>query len=350
MPLINPSTILVYTLGELLGDGMVKLPFVQQLRKLYPQAHITWMAGQRTTAYKSVLHPLIAGDIDEVHELTMVGASWTQWFKPPWNAPKGGYDLIIDTQRRTKATLIVKRIPHKTFISPAMKWFFSDLKPTDVTKRPAHFAAQHTMLLELLSQKPVTLDYHVTLPDEYIMMGQEVRHHLIQDRTKWVLLAPGAGVRIKCWPLERFTALAMYLRAQGVGVSYILGPQELDMRAEIESHDPDASFPLQYLGEGPLKDQSRSIYTTMALANAADLCIANDAGVGHVFAATSTPLISLFGIVDEGMWAPLTPHLTILKGSMFDAHNPHVNAIPFDAVCLAVEHGLLSRSGEVRAE
>ena len=41
-----PATICVYVGLDLVGDGLMKLPFLRALRAAYPQARITWLAGK----------------------------------------------------------------------------------------------------------------------------------------------------------------------------------------------------------------------------------------------------------------------------------------------------------------
>ena len=43
------TTVLVYVGLDLIGDGLIKLPFVRALRRAYPDAHLTWLAGKRRT-------------------------------------------------------------------------------------------------------------------------------------------------------------------------------------------------------------------------------------------------------------------------------------------------------------
>src|SRR4029077_14023984 len=43
---LKPMEILVYSGLELLGDGVMKLPFVRALRRCFPTARITWLAGK----------------------------------------------------------------------------------------------------------------------------------------------------------------------------------------------------------------------------------------------------------------------------------------------------------------
>ena len=66
---ISASTsVLVYVNGDLVGDGVMKLPFVRALRHAFPNAHITWLAGIWKSAYAHQLAPLVQGLIDEVIE------------------------------------------------------------------------------------------------------------------------------------------------------------------------------------------------------------------------------------------------------------------------------------------
>ena len=62
------TSILVYVGLDLVGDGVMKLPFLSALRALYPEARITWLAGQGKTVYAGLLAPLLTGLVDEVIE------------------------------------------------------------------------------------------------------------------------------------------------------------------------------------------------------------------------------------------------------------------------------------------
>ncbi|NIR60258.1 MAG: glycosyltransferase family 9 protein, partial [Gammaproteobacteria bacterium] len=63
-----PATVLVYVGLDLIGDGLMKLPFVRALRHAFPEARIIWLAGQGKSVYAGALRPLVAGLIDEVIE------------------------------------------------------------------------------------------------------------------------------------------------------------------------------------------------------------------------------------------------------------------------------------------
>ena len=62
------KNILIYSGGETVGDGLYKISFLYNLRRAFPNSHITWMAGKGPTEYSRSLKPLIVSLIDAVKE------------------------------------------------------------------------------------------------------------------------------------------------------------------------------------------------------------------------------------------------------------------------------------------
>ena len=73
----------------------------------------------------------------------------------------------------------------------------------------------------------------------------------------------------------------------------------------------------------------------MALAERASVCVANDSGTGHLFAATGRPLISLFGPTPPAKFRPETDPLIVLRAQDFGSGE--MAAIPVEAVAHALE-------------
>src|ERR1700730_14403485 len=100
---LNAMNILVYSGLELLGDGLMKLPFVRTLRKAWPAARITWLAGKGRTVYAGALQPLVRDCLDEVIEAAGIGIAARELLHRP--LPGRRFELVIDTQRRVLTTL-----------------------------------------------------------------------------------------------------------------------------------------------------------------------------------------------------------------------------------------------------
>jgi hypothetical protein len=123
-----------------------------------------------------------------------------------------------------------------------------------------------------------------------------------------IAIHPGSGSETKCWPVERFEALARELKREtDCSIVMILGPADERlverMRALTkELHSPIAhSLPLRSLAA--------------ALANCA-LYVGNDSGVTHLAAAVGVPTVAIFGPTDPIMWAPNGDNVKIVQGDI----------------------------------
>lgn len=326
-----PSSILVYVGLDLVGDGLMKLPFVRALRQAYPDAAIVWLAGKGKSTYSGVLAPLVAGLIDQVVDDAGVGGDWSEMLRPLAGTPLHGrrFDLVIDTQRRVKTTLILKRIPHRLFVSGAAGYLLSNRRPRLGHRRPTAMIRQMLDLLELASGRPAEPVVTRLADGPADALARAV---LGDDGAVYVGLVPGAGGKHKCWPLDRYLELGNRIARRGRIPVYLLGPDEVEWREAIRDAVPDAVLPLQdprvgILGASPL--------LTIALAARLAGAVANDSGGGHMLAAADIPLLSLFGPTPPTKFAPFVSRGTVLRAQ--DFAGAAMSDIPLDAVDAALE-------------
>ena len=125
--------ILVYSGADQIGDAIIKLPFLYYLRKEFPDDKIIWMSNLKT-AYKKELNFLITNYIDEIWD--NADLNFLPWKKISDKYPieELDFDLVIDTRRLIKETLVLKRIKTKDFISSSCNWLFSTIKPKKTKK------------------------------------------------------------------------------------------------------------------------------------------------------------------------------------------------------------------------
>jgi ADP-heptose:LPS heptosyltransferase len=230
--------------------------------------------------------------------------------------------LILDTQRRVLTSLIVRRIRHERFVSSAADWHLSDIRPASEAAKSPAMIRQMLTLIETASSQPA-------LPDAPLVLAPEVQEEAerrLPDGAVYVGLAPGAGGRHKCWPLENYIALAMRQVKAGRVPVVFLGPAERQWEDEIRDAVPGALLPLEFAATPML---------TIALGRRLAVAVANDSGAGHMMAASEVPLLSLFGPTSPDKFAPVTPHLTILRAQSFGAEA--MEAIPLSAVADSIE-------------
>jgi len=120
------------------------------------------------------------------------------------------------------------------------------------------------------------------------------------QRVRWIGLNPGAAYGpAKCWPRERFAALAKELvnRVDDVHVIVFGTDKEFDTAQVI-------CTPLGNRGHN-LAGKTR-LGEVMALISQLDLLVTNDSGLMHVGAALDIPLVAIFGSTNPlttGPWS-----------------------------------------------
>jgi ADP-heptose:LPS heptosyltransferase len=323
------SSILVYVGLDLVGDGLLKLPFVRALRANWPQARIVWCAGKGPSVYAASLAPLVTGLIDETIENAGFGSRWTDAFARPLAGRH--FDLVVDTQRRFSTSLAARRVRHRVFVSGAAGWLLADAKPRDRAK-PKSLNAQLAQLIDAAGGDCAIATPKLALAPAVV----DAARALLPEGPVYVALAPGAGGRHKCWPFDNYLELGR--RLGGRVPVYLLGPGE---SAWVDSCRavPGALLPLQ---DAAARGLDASPALTIALAQRCAAGVANDSGGGHMLAAGDTALVSLFGPTDPAKFAPAARAPTILRAQDFGGES--MDAIPLDAVL-----NVLQPSGAIAA-
>jgi len=293
-------TILVISNGELIGDGLVKLPFIRALRREFPASHITWLT-RNGCVYANVLNDIACSSLDSVIPHTRLGSSLSHIVCPIIKPPQKQFDLIINPELRWNRTLAAYRIPHKVFYSRFKNFAVSDIKPRlPIPDRPPHVLGDLMWLLSNLLERDIEPDCSpIKVPDHYMTLAETL---IPKDARPTIGLAPGSGGRNKCWPLSSYIALGQKLSQNGFIPAYLIGPQELEWHSIIRDAVPNALFPLQATSD-------RSVYVTLAVAKRLHVGVANDAGGAHLMAtAKELPLIVLYGPTPSTEFVPNTQH------------------------------------------
>lgn len=321
------ASILFHTREDRLGDALIKLPAILALRAQAPSFRLTWVTGDGGSAFARALAPLAGDCFEAVHERADIGARWSELWRPrPVANFATVFDVVIASDRALRPTLCLRRVPHSVFIAPMAGFLLSDRRPAPgYAEAPLH--EQTRRLLELAIGAPLEPPTSLPVPLSF----QQLAERLLPPGPCYIGFGPGAGGREKCWPLDRYLALARrQCERQRVPV-FFLGPDERDWLPHLRDALPAARFPEydeagQALG-GPT--------LTIALASRLSASVANDAGVGHLLAAGGRPLVSLFGRADPTKFAPPFGRRVVLRGADHGAAS--VSAIPLAAVESALE-------------
>lgn len=323
------DSLLVYVGLDLVGDGLMKLPFLRALRANWPGARICWCAGKGPSAFSGPLAPLVAGLVDETIDDAGFGSRWSDVLRRPLAGRR--FDLVLDTQHRVHTTLAVRRVRHGRFVSAAAGFLFSDARPAG-RGRPRALSAQLMQLVEVAGGDPGRATQPLALPAD----ARAAAASLLPAGPAYAGFAPGAGNPAKRWPVERHVEVARALAGVATPV-FVLGPDEGDL-VEACRAVPGAMLPLQ---EAAARGMPTGPALTIALAQRIAAAVASDSGGGHMLAAGDCALVSLFGPTDPAKFAPAARDLSILRAQDFGGAT--MEAIPVEPVRAALRGALERR-------
>ena len=119
-----------------------------------------------------------------------------------------------------------------------------------------------------------------------------------------VVIHPGSGSPDKCWPTDRFAALAASLTAAGRVVRFLVGDVERDR------WPADALARLSAVAD---VRRPATLVDLLADLSTADAFVGNDSGPAHLAGIVGVPTTALFGPTDPARWHPLGPAVRTVR-------------------------------------
>lgn len=313
---------------EVIGDALIKIPFLRALRAAWPSARIHWITTQGPTAYNGPLLDTIRPLIDEIHETP----EWLGGGTP--NNPPPAFDLLIDTRGRWKLALQARlRLPHKLFIAPAFRYLLSNRRPCLLAKRPAHLVDRLLQTIELAAGFVPPTTGRLPVAPEMLAKARRI----LPEGQIYIGFAPGAGNPVKKWPAAHFEKVAKLQVRKNRTPVFLLGPQELDLYDRLFQAVPEAVFPLQ--AHEVWGTREPNVEQTLAIGHCLDLAVTNDSGTSHMLGAVDCPLISLFGPTESVKLAPRVSQGAILCAQSFGGND--MSIIPIESVDEAINRAIL---------
>jgi heptosyltransferase-2 len=295
------------------GDAVMTVPALRELRRLLPDAHITlatrsWASGLFDGA--DFLDDLLLYD----RQPGKVGAPFRQ--ARDWR--QRHFDLAVLFQNAFEAALIaaVARVSHSVgYATQHRGWLLTHPLPLPDWRSSRHESFYYLNLIaqletilqgtsKILDQTPV-FDLAVTA-DQKADAFKLLQAHGGRRENLIVALCPGSiNSRAKRWPAERYAALADRLIAEvGATVLLIGSPGELDVSQTVISKM--RREPLLLTGQTDLAQAA-------AVLSLVDLLVTNDTGPAHIAAALGRPALVIFGPTNPLTTRPLSPVVEILR-------------------------------------
>lgn len=330
---IEPKRILICRLSAI-GDCVHTIPLAVKAKELWPNCKLTWIVD---CVAAQLLQPHPA--IDEVIKIERHWVKKVQLWKTLRRELKErNFDLTLDPQGLIKSGMLAWLSGARTRIG----FDYShgrELAPLlanhRVTKTQRHMVDTY---LELLSPWSPTEEGRAKFQMPIYAASENVEMILkesgLHAQEPYVCMTPGAGWTSKLWPVERFAAVAKFLRNKHNLRTLVLwaGESEKAMADQIFASSNGAALVAP-----------RTTLTELAeVARSAKLFLASDTGPLHIAAAIGTPCVGLFGSTwgdEAGPYganhvAIQSPKLPGPRRTMRSSENSSMLAIEVDEVCL----------------
>jgi heptosyltransferase I len=294
-----------------IGDVLHTLPSLSALRKLYPQAHITWVVEEA------------AADLVRNHPLlnSVLVSRRKRWIK---DIARGSirrpmreirsflrelrqrpYDLVIDFHGLLKSSLIVllsggKRKLGYDSMQELSGIFVNEKIPEDMNK---HAVDRYLDFPRYLGMQTDEVEFVLPLNREAeVKTGNLLKKYNLEEN-KFVAINPVAFWQTKLWENEKFAVLADLI-ASRLDVKVVFTGSEKESVDKITSQMSAA--PVNLAGATSLLDLAW-------LYKSALLVVTTDSGPMHLASAVGTPVIALFGPTDPARTGPYGAGHTIIR-------------------------------------
>jgi len=291
------------------GDAVMSVAAFRELRRLFPNAHITVVSKPGTS---DIFRE--ADFADEVLVYERRGLSSIRQQVREWRQRR--FDLAVLFQNAFEAAAIsfLARVPRRFGYDTERRGFLLT-NPVAVPpwKNERHETLYYLNLIAeleraLLGMKTEVREPHfeITVSDDRKRAARKQLAALDAGANKpLVLLCPGSvNSRAKRWPAERYAALADELAEFGATVALIGSPAELEVSEQVVS-----------LARRPpvLLTGKTSVAEVTALISIADVLVTNDTGPAHIGAAVGTPTLVIFGPTNPLTTRPFGPAGEIVR-------------------------------------
>jgi heptosyltransferase-1 len=285
-----------------LGDLVHTIPAVAALRATFPQATIDWAVDEHYL-------PLIQM-VTCIQETIPLGRSLSSVAGCVRRLRRGHYTCALDLQGTYRSAVLAwlsgapRRIgrTREATREPGAELFSNER----VTPTGRHIADMTVALAVHAGARPQPEpQFPLRVAEDALRGAREklAREGITGD---YMVISPGGGWKSKCWPPDRFGALAAeLLRRDGLRSVVNIAPGEEELSSEVVK----AAIKWENSPAPPVV--SVSIQGLAALLVQARLVIAGDTGPLHLAAALGTRVVALFGATDAERNGPLPRGLVV---------------------------------------
>jgi heptosyltransferase-2 len=291
------------------GDAVMAVPALRELRRVLPQAHITLVARPGAADI------FIGADfVDEVlpYNRESLADTWNQ--VRSWRRQKSDLALLFQNAFEAAAIAFLARVPTRIgYDTERRGLLLTHSLPSPAWKAERHESFYYLNIVaelqRLLGRKQTEaaaprFDLHVSADRKQEAL-RLLRENGARLNAPLAVLCPGSiNSRAKRWPAERYAELADRLAESGSNVALIGSPAELDVSDEVCQRTRSQAIVLT---------GKTSVAEATAIISIADILITNDTGPAHLGAALNIPTLVIFGPTNPLTTYPMSDNAEIIR-------------------------------------
>lgn len=300
-----PSKILITYLMHL-GDLLLTTPFLQVLRRTYPNAQIDYLVDEKLAdVVRNNPNIDTVLTIDKKGKDNSIGAI----YRYAKSLSKNNYDLLINLHPNERTTFLCAATKAKRKVGVSHKLFGLFFDKTVKLNKHIHAA---DMYLDVLKKLGMTAD----LSNDGLQMpvGKEAldfahdfyKEHGIGFTDKLIGFNIGSAVLTKRWAGERFAQVADYFAGKGYKIVFFGGSMDIELVQDA----------VKYMQTNPIIATGK--FTLQQLAAAMQSCaliITNDSGPMHVAISQGVPIVAMYGPSIPDLYGPYTDKAIIVRSN-----------------------------------
>jgi lipopolysaccharide heptosyltransferase I len=332
-----------------LGDIVHAMPVLAAIKKARPDAQVDWLVEEN---YASILvlaaglnrRVIVRAKTGSETQAAIAFTSGGGYLRAARYLRAQRYDFALDLQGLLKSALWARLSGARRVVGfdrahlreeLAASFYSESVLPDD----SGHVMRKNLSILAALEIAP---------PAPELLLQPAATPEMVKaiqaagGSNGYIVINPGAAWPNKCWPPDRFGAVAQALRDRtGLHSIVTWGPRERALAESVAQASGGAATPAP----------PTSVSDLAALMQSAALAISGDTGPLHIAAAVGTPIVGLFGPTRperNGPWEPRDE--VVSRSETCVCHHkrqclrgaPCINDITADEVITAAERRLRS--------
>ncbi|MEN6374943.1 MAG: lipopolysaccharide heptosyltransferase I [Smithella sp.] len=297
-----------------IGDVIHTLPSLAVLRKLYPDAHITWVVEEAAAGLMKN-HPLLDAVLISRRKSWIKSLRKGEFSRPLREVRaffgelrQRPYDLVIDFHGLLKSAMIVllsggKRKLGYDSMQELSGLFYNEKIPEDMNK---HAVDRYLDFPRYLGAKIEKVQFILPSDNAAETRIQSLLEKYRLANKKFIVVNPVAYWETKLWDDEKFAGLADLIKTK-LNIEVVFTGSEQESIEKISAQMKNKAVNL--VGETTLPELAYLYKKALML-------ITTDSGPMHLAAAVGTPVVALFGPTDPQRTGPYGPGHTIIRSDL----------------------------------